>query len=72
MFRDIESDCYIMVDGDDTYPAEQALEFEKLILNGEADMVIVDYCHLYILRKMIVLFTILETNAFEIYFSKVN
>ena len=42
MFRDIEADCYIMVDGDDTYPAEEALEFEKLVLNGEADMVIGD------------------------------
>ena len=31
-----------MVDGDDTYPAESAQEFEKLILNGEADMVIGD------------------------------
>ena len=72
MFRDIEADCYMMVDGDDTYPAEPALEFEKLILSGEADMVIVDYCHQPILRKMIVLFTILETNGFEIYFSKVN
>lgn len=65
MFRDIEADCYIMVDGDDTYPAEPALEFEKLILSGEADMVIVDYCHQLILRKMIVLFIILETNWFE-------
>lgn len=42
MFREIEADCYIMVDGDDTYPAEPAIEFEKLILNGEADMVIGD------------------------------
>lgn len=42
MFREIKADCYIMVDGDDTYPAEQALEFEKLILNGKADMVIGD------------------------------
>ena len=42
MFRDITADCYIMVDGDDTYPAEIAPEFEKLILNGEADMVIGD------------------------------
>ena len=32
MFRDIDADCYIMVDGDDTYPAESALEFEKLVL----------------------------------------
>lgn len=31
-----------MVDGDDTYPAESAVEFEELILNGKADMVIGD------------------------------
>ena len=42
MFRDIEADCYIIVDGDDTYPAESAIEFEKLILSGQADMVIGD------------------------------
>lgn len=42
MFREISADCYIMVDGDDTYPAETAAEFERLILNGEADMVIGD------------------------------
>ncbi len=42
MFRQIDADCYIMVDGDDTYPAKAALEIEKLILNGEADMVIGD------------------------------
>ena len=42
MFRDIKADCYIMVDGDDTYPSEPAKEFEKIILNGEADMVIGD------------------------------
>ena len=42
MFREIDADCYIMVDGDDTYPAEDALEFEKLILNKNADMVIGD------------------------------
>ena len=42
MFRQINADCYIMVDGDDTYPAEAAPEFEKLVLNGQADMVIRD------------------------------
>ena len=42
MFREIKADCYIMVDGDDTYPAESAPEFEKLVLNGKADMVIGD------------------------------
>lgn len=42
MFRDINADCYIMIDGDDTYPAEAAPEIEKLILSGKADMVIGD------------------------------
>lgn len=42
MFRQIKADCYILVDGDDTYPAEDALKMEKLILSGEADMVIGD------------------------------
>ena len=42
MFRDIDADCYIMVDGDDTYPAESALEFEKLVLEKNVDMVIGD------------------------------
>lgn len=42
MFRDIDADCYIMVDGDDTYPAESASEFEKLVLEKNVDMVIGD------------------------------
>lgn len=42
MFMDIDADCYIMVDGDDTYPAEAAVEIEKLILSKKADMVIGD------------------------------
>ena len=42
MFREIVADCYIMVDGDDTYPAESAPEFEELVLSGKADMVIGD------------------------------
>ena len=42
MFRDIDADCYILVDGDDTYPAEAAVEMEKLVLDGKADMVIGD------------------------------
>lgn len=42
MFREIDADCYIMVDGDDTYPVEPALKFEELIKNGQADMVIGD------------------------------
>lgn len=42
MFRDIEADCYIMVDGDDTYSPSHAKEIEKLILDKKADMVIGD------------------------------
>ena len=42
MFQEINADCYIMVDADDTYPAEAAKEFEKLVLDGKADMVIGD------------------------------
>lgn len=42
MFRDIDADCYIMTDGDDTYPAEFALELEEQILQGKADMAIGD------------------------------
>lgn len=42
MFRDIDADCYLMIDGDDTYPAENAKEMCELILNEKADMVIGD------------------------------
>ena len=42
MFRDIEADCYLMVDGDDTYPAEQAAELCAPILDNKADMVVGD------------------------------
>lgn len=42
MFKDIEADCYLMIDGDDTYPAERAKEMCDLILEKKADMVIGD------------------------------
>lgn len=42
MFREIEADCYLMIDGDDTYPKENAREMCDLVLNGKADMVIGD------------------------------
>ena len=42
MFRDIDADCYLMTDGDDTYPAENAREMADLIMSGRADMVIGD------------------------------
>ena len=42
MFRDIDADCYLMIDGDDTYPAEHAREMCDYVLEGKADMVIGD------------------------------
>ncbi len=42
MFREIEADCYIMVDGDDTYPAGFAPQFQELVLKEGVDMVIGD------------------------------
>ncbi|MCI5950135.1 MAG: glycosyltransferase family 2 protein [Parolsenella sp.] len=42
MFRDIEADCYLMVDGDDTYDETKAKELCDPILNGEADMTVGD------------------------------
>ena len=42
MFRDIEADCYLMVDGDDTYDETKAVEMCLPILNGEADMTVGD------------------------------
>ncbi len=42
MFRDIDADCYLMIDGDDTYPAEFATEMIQLVLDKKADMVIGD------------------------------
>ena len=42
MFREIDADCYLMADGDDTYPAEHAKEMCDLILEGKAEMVVGD------------------------------
>lgn len=42
MFREIDAECYILVDGDDTYPAENAPEMIDLVLNRQADMVVGD------------------------------
>ena len=35
MFREIDADCYLMIDGDDTYPAENAREMVNLVLAGK-------------------------------------
>ncbi len=42
MFREIDARCYLMVDGDDTYPAEYAPEMAALVLEKQADMVVGD------------------------------
>ncbi len=36
MFKDIDADCYLMIDGDDTYPAENAREMCDLILEKKS------------------------------------
>lgn len=42
MFREIEAKCYIMTDGDDTYPAEYAREMTNKVLEKNVDMVVGD------------------------------
>lgn len=42
MFQEIDALCYIMVDGDDTYPMENAQEMADLVLDKNADMVVGD------------------------------
>lgn len=42
MFREIDADCYLLVDGDDTYPANHAREMVKWVLEKNVDMVIGD------------------------------
>lgn len=40
MFREIDAECYIMVDGDDTYPAEYGRKMTDMVLNKHVDMVV--------------------------------
>lgn len=42
MFREIDAQCYIMIDGDDTYPMEFAPEMVRLVIEEQADMVVGD------------------------------
>ncbi len=42
MFREVDADIYVMIDGDDTYPAKFVDSLIDPIVNGEADMVIGD------------------------------
>lgn len=42
MFKEIDADCYLMIDGDDTYPADHAEAMCNLVLNEQVDMAIGD------------------------------
>lgn len=42
MFRDVDADCYIMVDADDTYPVEDAIRLAQAVIDGRSDMAIGD------------------------------
>lgn len=42
MFREIDAECYVMTDGDDTYPAESAPEMISKVLDRHVDMVVGD------------------------------
>ena len=42
MFREIDAECYLMIDGDDTYPASCAREMADAVLKDHADMVVGD------------------------------
>ena len=42
MFREVDAECYIMTDGDDTYPAEASREMVDKVINRNVDMVVGD------------------------------
>ena len=42
MFREIDAECYLMIDGDDTYPLNSAREMADKVLEHGADMVVGD------------------------------
>lgn len=42
MFSEIDAQCYVMVDGDDTYPADQVKQMVDIVLINRADMVVGD------------------------------
>lgn len=42
MFSEIDAECYVMVDGDDTYPADNVREMVDKVLNRNVDMVVGD------------------------------
>ena len=42
MFSEIDAECYLLIDGDDTYPADNACEMVRLVLEDGTDMVVGD------------------------------
>jgi len=42
MFQEVEADCYVLVDGDDTYPAEAAKKMCRKVIAKHSDMVVGD------------------------------
>ena len=42
MFREVDAQCYIMIDGDDTYPADSSKELIDAVFSDGADMVVGD------------------------------
>jgi len=42
MFREIDAECYVMIDGDDTYDANASKEMVELVRSHGADMVVGD------------------------------
>ena len=42
MFREVDAECYLLVDGDNTYPADSAKEMIDLVLERHCDMVVGD------------------------------
>ncbi len=42
MFREIDAQCYIMIDGDDTYPVEYGKQMMNEVLEKKTDMVVGD------------------------------
>ena len=51
MFREIDAECYLMIDGDDTYPLDCAQEMVDRVLQHQADMVVGDRLSSLILRR---------------------
>ena len=48
MFREIDAECYLMIDGDDTYPAEYGKEMVDLVVRKKVDMVVGDLSLIHI------------------------